>query len=132
MIALDEAREYLAQLDLSYIVEFMCASHYPLPRWTQSEAEQCCQLYKKFLWLNKKNLPRALVPTREIDEFWHNHILYTQRYTQDCMKIFGHYFHHQPESPTDNPETLVKLFVETKALYLEEFGESLGLIKSLS
>lgn len=131
MISLDEARDYLTQLDLSYIVEFMCAPHYPLPRWTKADALKCCELYKNFLWLHKK-FSKPLVPTKEIDEFWHNHILYTQRYTKDCLKIFGHYFHHEPESPTDNPEALVKLFVETKTLYLEEFNEPLGLMKSFS
>jgi hypothetical protein len=126
-ISLDEARRYIDQLDLSYIVEAMCAPHYPLPRWTLSDANHCCRLYKNFLYLFKKHLPFPLVPTREIDEFWHNHILYTQQYFRDCENIFGHYLHHAPASPADNPQQLIDNFQVTKRLYLEEFNQPLVL-----
>lgn len=125
MISLQAAREYLSELDLSYIIAAMCAPDYPLPRWTVEDATHCCQLYKNFLFLMKKHLSLSLVPTREIDEFWHNHILYTRQYFHDCEHIFGHYLHHEPASPTDNPVQLIDNFKLTKALYLEEFGQSL-------
>lgn len=124
---LEEVRGYIDELDLSYIIEAMCAAHYPLPRWTLSDAEHCCQLYKNFLFLLKKHLPVSLVPTREIDEFWHNHILYTKNYSRDCERIFGHYLHHEPASPTENAEELVSNFQLTKQLYLQEFGQPLVL-----
>jgi hypothetical protein len=125
MVSLQAARDYLNALDLSYIIEAMCATHYPLPRWTEVDAIHCCQLYKNFLFLLKKHHPVALVPTREIDEFWHNHILYTKQYFQDCEQVFGHYLHHEPASPGDNSQQLIDQFKLTKALYLEEFGEVL-------
>jgi hypothetical protein len=124
-ISQEQAREYLAQLDLSYIITAMCAEHYPLPRWTLADATLCCQLYKNFLFLQKKHRTIPLVPTREIDEFWHNHILYTKNYFRDCEQIFGHYMHHEPASPSDNPQQLVDDFLRTKQLYLEEFNVSL-------
>ncbi len=127
-ISLAAAREYIAQMDLDYIVQKMCDSHYPLPRWTLDDANHCAQLYKNFLYLQKKHMPEALVPTREIDEFWHNHILFTQRYIQDCNHIFGHYLHHHPENPTDNPEKLIAAYTQTKAFYLEEFNEPLSIL----
>lgn len=126
-ISLDEARSYITELDLNYIIQAMCAPHYPLPRWTESDAAHCCQLYKNFLILLKKHLPLSLVPTREIDEFWHNHILYTQNYFHDCGQIFGHYLHHEPASPDESPEELVNNFQITKELYLQEFGQPLVL-----
>lgn len=127
-INLEAAQDYIQQLDLSYIVDAMCAETYPLPRWVKIEAEYCAKLYKNFLWLNKKHLPQALVPTREIDEFWHNHILYTKNYIHDCLKIFGHYFHHEPLTPEEDVTLLTENFLKTKELYFLEFGESLGLI----
>jgi hypothetical protein len=122
---LEAAREYINALDLSYIVNFMCSERYPLPRWSQSDAMLCCRLYKNFLFLFKKYLPEHLVPTREIDEFWHNHILYTKNYCRDCAAIFGHYLHHDPASPDENPEQLVDEFRKTKAYYLAEFKQPL-------
>lgn len=127
-IDLPAAREYLRALDLSYLIDTMCASHYPLPRWTREDAEKCCQLYKNFLYLQKKHAGEVLVPTREIDEFWHNHILYTKKYFEDCQSIFGYYLHHMPASPKEEMVQLAEDFLRTKQYYLAEFGEPLTLI----
>lgn len=123
-----EAREYIEQLDLDYIIDAMCSPNYPLPRWTEDDARKCCRLYKDFLILKKIHRHQALVPTREIDEFWHNHILYTKEYVTDCMKIFGHYLHHQPASPQEDLEEMVKAYLKTKQLYFDEFKRPLALI----
>lgn len=123
------AQTYLEQLDLNYIVETMCAEHYPLPRWTREDALQCCQKYKNFLLLQKKNPKNLLVPTKQIDEFWHNHILYTQNYFKDCLNIFGHYFHHVPANPNDDQQQLIADYLQTKVLYLAEFHEPYTLIE---
>ncbi len=125
VVSLENAKNYLAQLNLSFIIDALCSPHYPLPRWTKPDAEACSQLYKNFLWLNKLHLPKNLVPTKEIDEFWHQHILHTKEYLRDCKNIFGFYFHHNPTSPDENPEKLIADFLVTKALYLEAFKTSL-------
>ena len=129
VLSLEAARVYLANLDLTYIVTPMCASSYPLPQWVLADAEYCANLYKDFLWLQKKYLPQPLVPTREIDEFWHNHILYTKNYFHDCMNIFGYYLHHDPLSPDEDKDKLVEDYLKTKQLYLTEFNRPLGLIR---
>lgn len=122
---LEITRQHIQQLDLSYIVKTMCSENYTLPRWTLPDAAHCCELYKNFLFLNKKHPGKSLVPTREIDEFWHNHILHTQKYVNDCLQIFGHYFHHQPASPDEDPAHLVQGFLMTKEYYLAEFNQPL-------
>ncbi len=124
-LSLASARAYIDALDLEYIVEFMCADRYPLPRWCLSDARHCCQLYKNFLILLKKYHPEFLVPTREIDEFWHNHILYTKNYTHDSFAIFGYYLHHDPAMPGEDPQYLVDGYLKTKRFYLETFGQPL-------
>jgi len=121
----EQAIQYLDQLDLSYIVDVMCSPDYPLPRWTLSEARRASQLYKNFLLLQKKHSKTPLVPTRQIDEFWHNHILYTKNYSRDCMKIFGYYLHHEPASKTEDTDQLVNNFLKTKQLYLETFQSNI-------
>jgi len=126
---LEQARHYIAHLDLNYIVDAMCAESYALPRWTREEAQRCCQLYKNFLFLLKKHSPEALVPTRQIDEFWHNHILYTKNYINDCMQIFGRYQHHEPAAPGEDKGQLIQEYLKTKQYYLQEFNEPLVLIK---
>jgi hypothetical protein len=124
-VELEEAESYIAQLDLTYIVKAMCAPDYPMPRWTLEDAEHSLVLYKNFLMLLKEYPREGLVPTREIDEFWHNHILYTKNYHRDCLHIFGHYLHHEPASPADNPEKLIDAYLKTKQYYLEKFKHPL-------
>jgi hypothetical protein len=129
-ISVQEACEYIQQLDLDYIIQAMCAPGYSLPRWTAVDAAYCAQLYKNFLILLKENPREELVPTREIDEFWHNHILYTKNYHHDCLNIFGHYLHHEPASPMDDPAKLVNNHQKTKAYYLKKFLQPLEIIGS--
>lgn len=128
LISFEQACDYIRKLDLNYIAEAMCAEQYPLPRWIMSDALVCLQQYKNFLILSKKYLPKFLVPTKYIDEFWHNHILYTKNYFEDCKNIFGHYLHHEPSSPSDDPNKLIENYAMTKQLYFEEFGQPLELI----
>lgn len=127
-VSLEDARLYIEQLDLKYIIDAMCSPSYALPQWTGTDAMHCAKLYKNFLFLQKKHFRAPLVPTREIDEFWHNHILYTQNYFRDCQHIFGHYLHHQPASPHENPKRLIDDYLKTKQLYFEAFREPLDLI----
>src|SRR5690349_8840193 len=65
----------------------------------------------KYLWLLKKHamefdvrryddnfptecfMPRSM---REVDEMWHEFILFTQDYTHFCTMYFGEYMHHLP------------------------------------
>jgi hypothetical protein len=128
----EKARAYWEQLDLAYLADMMCADSYPLPRWNKQDAEQCVRLYKIFLWLNKLYAGAPLVPTREIDECWHNHILHTRQYTADCQQIFGTYLHHTPTQRGENDAALARDYLRTKALYQQEFGEPLGLVIDLS
>lgn len=126
--SLEEARAYIEQLDLTYLVDSMCAENYPLPRWTRDDALKCAALYKNFLLLFKAYPKERLVPTREIDEFWHNHILYTKQYHSDCQRVFGHYLHHQPALPTDDHSVLVNDFLTTQQLYFAMFKKHMTII----
>jgi len=127
LVTLEEARRYLEKLDLNYIVAAMCSETYSLPRWERQDALECSQRYKNFLFLQKKYLPFSLIPTRQIDEFWHNHILYTKQYFADCQHIFGHYLHHEPADPNESNQ-LIDDYLRTKTLYLAEFGKPFDLI----
>lgn len=118
-------KQYIDQLDLGYIIDTLCAEGYPLPRWTRTDAEQCCRRYKNFLFLQKKYPEVKIVPPKDVDEFWHQHILHTERYIHDCQQIFGGYLHHVPISMHDDMKKLTDDFVKTKQLYWEEFKEIL-------
>jgi hypothetical protein len=118
---------FVQAMDLSYIVKMMCSAHYPLPRWTLEKAQQCEHLYRRFFALLVDHPTEGLVPSKAIDEFWHNHILHTKRYMHDCMQSAGRYLHHQPSDPDDSQAVadLSQGFLRTCRLYQESYGKPL-------
>jgi hypothetical protein len=63
--------------------------------------------------------------SKDVDEFWHTHILQTMKYADDCQKVFGTFLHHNPHIGERTPEALeerAKLAEKTRLLYQKEFG----------
>lgn len=81
--------------------------------------------YRQFLKLAAKYPDAPIVPSEEVDEFWHMHILDTQRYGADCERIFGYMIHHDPYSGLDGVEDEARHFAlaaKSDALAEREFG----------
>ena len=94
----------------------------------------------RFLWVSRKHkADQAAAPDdrskdflfvmheemRDIDNMWHNFILYTKDYTEFCHRYFGEYVHHQP----DVAETIVQTDEEFAAeleRYLSYVYDNLG------
>lgn len=119
------------ELDLNFIINKLSSPNYELATWPRDLAEEVVELYRRFLHLNKLFPGEGLVPTRDIDECWHIHILNTKQYATDCDKIFGHYLHHAPADPDNDQELekLIPLFENTQKRYLETFEEELVVLE---
>jgi len=65
------------------------------------------------------------IPSVEIDEFWHQHILNTRQYASDTQQIYSGFIHHVPESGADpeKGEQLGDLYFDTWVCYETPFGE---------
>lgn len=120
-----EVRHYINAINFAPIVNRIVKEK----GWLHEEVLQIVELYKRFLFLQRKYGDHfRLVPTPEIDEVWHAHILYTKEYHDDCEQLFGKYFYHAPEEPMSKqalPKELnmEKCFSDTQELYFKEFGE---------
>src|SRR5687767_9924066 len=91
--SLEQAKAYIYAIDFKHIINKMVK----YDDWLRRDAENTCELYRNFLYLNKKyGKERQLPPSEDVDQFWHNHILDTEKYRADCDAIFGHYLHHYP------------------------------------
>lgn len=91
--------------------------------------EHAVERYKNFLKLHLLHPDASLVPTEEIDEIWHAHILDTARYRTDCDRIFGAYLDHYPYfglRGEADAQALDTAFATTCSLYHAEFGEELS------
>lgn len=88
--------------------------------WTIEQADQVEKEYKGYLHLCKNYPHLSVVPTEMIDEFWHTHILDTQKYMEDCEVVFGKYLHHFPYvglRGQQDENNLKDSFEITKALF---------------
>lgn len=96
--------------------------------WSQEKADRMEVLYKRFLYLSGVYPDKTIVPTKELDEVWHAHILDTSKYAEDCQNLFGHVLRHFPYLGMRGPEDAKRLeesFAETNRIFREEFGEPL-------
>ena len=64
--------------------------------WTIERATQAIEQYRRFLFLVNQYPERKIVPSREIDQVWHTHILDTAKYREDCESVFGKFMDHWP------------------------------------
>ena len=95
--------------------------------WTAQQTELAISLYKMFLCLHFLFPDIELVPSKEIDEVWHTHILLnTYQYIQDCQELFGYILHHySPVDETSEQYQHHETAREVTKLLLELFGVSI-------
>lgn len=112
--------QHIQRKEFPYLVKRLVQEN----EWTEEEAKEAIRKYKNFLVLRYKYPKTSLVPTKEIDEVWHAHILHTKEYTKDCQRFFGKYLHHNPASgASEEKKRLKKSYENTTKLYWEEFKE---------
>jgi hypothetical protein len=100
--------------------------------WSPQYADRMELAYKRYLILHAKYPEMTLAPERDIDRFWHMHILDTRKYAADCEATFGHFLHHFPYlglRGEGDEQALQDAFDAMQRLYAEEFGEPMGAAK---
>jgi hypothetical protein len=86
--------------------------------WSAEKADAEIAKYRKFLKLVSTGM--SVVPTKDVDEVWHTHILDTEEYAKDCQRCFGYFVHHRPYMADAD---LQRNWRETNAAYEGTFGE---------
>jgi hypothetical protein len=116
-----ESVNYIESIDFTMMRDKMVAHN----GWKLSEVEQGIRLYRNYLILHLKYPDEKLAPSECIDEVWHNHILDTHKYRDDCENIFGKYLDHYPYFGIDvhsNLDDNAKAFERMQELHAREFG----------
>ena len=94
--------------------------------WSAEHADRMEAAYKRYLILHAKYPHLPLAPERDIDRFWHMHILDTRKYAADCDAVFGRFLHHFPYlglRGADDAKALKEAYRGMQELYAHEFGE---------
>jgi len=97
--------------------------------WNREYADSIELAYKNYLTMLVKYPDDAedIMLSKDVDEFWHTHILQTIKYTEDCQNTFGNFLHHEPhigERTAADHEKRSALAEKTRRLYEREFGDA--------
>ena len=86
------------------------------------------QEYKMFWRLANKYPEIPFVPTEELDEVWHLHMLYPQNYYPDCKKYFNGLLHHYAGfgKKAEEAPILKNMFVQGMDVWEKEYGYRLS------
>jgi hypothetical protein len=93
--------------------------------WSPETVERVEVEYKRFLILLVKHPEATIAPSKEVDAFWHGHILDTMKYAEDCERVFGHFLHHFPYfgmRGAEDAAAQAKAALQTQELLAKEFG----------
>ena len=131
--SLEDAKKYIDAINFSMVIDKIVKTK----RWKRKDVLKICELYKHFLFLKKKydQNDEKLSPSLEIDEFWHNHIMDTKKYRNDCDQIFGFYLDHYPYIGMDGKTTqadAARSFERTQELHHKEFGDYIYTVRNVT
>lgn len=115
--------EVVAKIDLA-LVKYKLTGNRRGLSWTQEYASVIEQKYRNFLVLVASNPGFPAVPSHDVDEFWHMHILFTKKYAEDCDRVFGRFIHHTPYVG-GNDKVIELNRRKTWELYQNLFGEEI-------
>ena len=93
--------------------------------WSPEKLDLAEQEYRRFMALCRAYPEEAIVPCQLVDQFWHQHILDTAAYRDDCDRVFGHFYDHYPYFGLNGPEdaaNLERAYDVTLDLYEGNFG----------
>lgn len=96
--------------------------------WSREYADRMELAYKRFLTLLVKYPEETIAPTKDVDKFWHAHILDTLKYAADCESVFGYFLHHFPYFGMRGEQDAADLraaAARMHEIYQREFGEAM-------
>lgn len=92
--------------------------------WDKEKTDELFGEMKKFLYLCATN-DGAMAPPEDIDEIWHNFILFTGDYADFCRDQVGIFLHHQPLTQAQRAQSDGSMIENTLAAAKRVFGDDL-------
>src|SRR5689334_14698043 len=94
-VTLDHVKSLIDSIDFS-MVKRKLMDQDEGQGWDQEYTDFVERRYRRYLCMQIMYPDGPSVPTRDIDLFWHQHILDTRAYARDCQVLFGEFRHHYP------------------------------------
>jgi hypothetical protein len=86
---------HFPQMDLAPIRNRIAREHTEL---TPEYLDRIERRYLQFLMQCKIERGNLHEPDKDVDLYWHAHILHTEQYMMDCQRYFGYFLHHRPNT----------------------------------
>jgi len=121
---MSEVRQTINELDLEPIMVKVMDKDEGYG-WSLEFTKRVAEEYKRYLTLCLENPDFPMVPSTFVDEFWHYHILDTQKYQEDCDQVFGYFLHHFPYfgmRGEQDAQNLKNAWADSCDLYEKRFG----------
>lgn len=91
--ATDFTSSYAANADLGVILIYVAKKHPELSK----KLPKLTQQYRMYMFLIGTGLFGSIsVPSEDVDQIWHAHILHTVLYAEFCENVAGKFIHHNP------------------------------------
>lgn len=120
-----KAIELINQLDFTDQNATLISYH----GWEKEKVFATEAIYRKWLVLHKVYEQEIVIaPNKQLDDYWHFHILDTKKYMKDCEDVFGGYLHHYPYfglSDAEAASDLEAAFQLSRDLFIKHFGHDL-------
>ncbi|MCG9628398.1 hypothetical protein L1D34_26635, partial [Vibrio mediterranei] len=93
-----EVRAAILDIDFTWIERKLTKPDPNISKvWTLEGVKDAISQYRNFMFLlYLYHKDHKVVPSIEVDEIWHHHILDTRKYFSDCEEVYGEYMHHFP------------------------------------
>lgn len=93
--------------------------------WTRAFAERVMEEYRRFVYL-AITAGHPVTPSRQVDEAWHLHLVYTRSYWEEmCGRVLGRPLHHDPTKGGGAEGTkFVDWYARTLDSYARAFGHA--------
>jgi hypothetical protein len=95
--------------------------------YSEGDVQILDKWYRRFLLLAATYKDQPIVVSEAIDNFWHQHILDTRKYAEDCELAFGEFLHHFPYfglRGEEDQKALQAAYAATQQLMSREFGKT--------
>lgn len=110
----------LSGLDLSRPMQYLQERMgYDNPKLLAEVREE----YVRYMSLVASHPSMTLPTCKEVDDFWHAHLLCTHQYLEMCSAIGAGFIHHNPCLSSDAGTIVGSYNRDTLGLYREHFGE---------
>lgn len=91
--------------------------------WTEVKAEAAIFEYLRFLRLLGEAPSMELVASEAVDLVWHEHLLDTTNYAEDCFRLFGRFMHHRRARNEAERADIPNGYERSKRVYRARYGQ---------